>query len=94
MQAVSDKWMSYTDNNNSKTPMRLNARPHWAKEWETLKMGPRKLDARRYLREESYREPIVEFKKTLEDIGRTQNWSLRDIQARFSNEMWDQIIYS
>ena len=93
MQAVCDRWMSYADD-NSKAPMKLNTRPHWAKEWDSLKMGPRKLPARQYLREESYREPIVKFKETLEDIGKTQKWTLKDIQARFSNEMWDQIVYS
>ena len=92
MQAVCDRWMSYKD--NSETPMRLNTRPHWAKEWETLKMGPRKLDARHYMRTESYGDPIVKFKETLEDIGRQQKWTLKDIQARFSNELWDEVIYS
>lgn len=99
MQAVCDRWMSYADDNNNnnnptKAPVKLNARPHWAKEWDSLKMGPGKLPARRYLKEESYREPIGKFKETLEDIGRAQRWSLKDIQARFSNEMWDQIVYS
>ena len=92
MQAVCNRWMSYKD--NSQSQMRLNARPHWAKEWELLKMGPRKLDARQYLRTESYKEPIVKFKETLEDIGRQQKWTLKDVQARFSNELWDEIIYS
>ncbi|KAL9069103.1 MAG: hypothetical protein Q9161_005750 [Pseudevernia consocians] len=92
MQVVSDKWMNYKD--NSKTPMRLNTRPHWAKEWETLKMGPRNLDARQYLRTESYRDPIVNFKQTLERIGMEQGWKMEDIRARFSNELWDAIVYS
>ena len=92
MQAVSDKWMSYKD--NSKTPMRLNTRPHWAKEWETLKMGPRNLDARQYLRTESYRDPTVNFKQTLERIGMEQGWKLEDIRARFPNELWDAVVYS
>ncbi len=91
-QAVCDRWMSYTD--NSDTPMRLNVRPHWAKEWESLKMGPGRLDARQYLRTEGYREPIAEFKRTLGEIGERQDWTLRDLQARFSNELWDEIVYS
>ena len=93
MQAVCNRWMSYTDDNPD-TPMRLNTRPHWAKEWDSLKMGAGKVDARAYLRTQSYRDPIIEFKQTLEDIGRRQEWTLKDIQARFSNEMWDQIVYS
>lgn len=74
--------------------MRLNTRPHWAKEWETLKMGPRKLDARHHMRTESSGDPIVKFKETLEDIGRLQKWTLKDIQARILNELWDEVIYS
>ena len=93
MQAVCDRWMSYTDD-SKETPMRLNARPHWAKEWDSLKMGPEKVDARTFLREESYREPILKFKETLGDIGRGQGWSLEDLRKRFSNGMWDQIVYS
>lgn len=94
MQAVCDRWMSYADDNPKAPAKLLNTRPHWAKEWDSLKMGPGKLPARRYLREESYREPIAQFKQTLGDIGRTQEWTLEDIRARFSNDTWDQIVYS
>ena len=92
-QAVCDRWMSYTDD-SKETPMRLNARPHWAKEWDSLKMGPERLEARTFLKEESYREPILKFKETLGQIGKVQGWSLDDLRKRFSNEMWDQIVYS
>lgn len=92
MQQVCDRWMSYKD--NSKTPMALNVRPHWAKEWSSLKMGPKRLDAREYLRTESYQGPIVDFKQTLERIGADQGWELRDLRARFSNELWDKIVFS
>ena len=91
MQLVSDKWMNYIDKN---TGMTLNARPHWAKEWETLKMGPKKLDARKFLHDHSYKDAITDFKNTLTDIGRSYGWGLKELQARFSNELWDQIIYS
>jgi hypothetical protein len=96
MQRVSDKWMGYVDRNEN---VRLNVRPHWAKEWEGLKMGKEgeaegRLDAREYLRTVSYRMAIVEFKRTLERIGEGQGWSLEDIRKRFSNELWDQMVYS
>ena len=91
MQRVSDKWMSYVDKNTSKV---LNARPHWAKEWESLKMGPKRLDARQYLHDNSYKEAIVNFRKTLTDIGKMHGWGLKELQARFSNELWDKMIYS
>lgn len=92
MQRVSDKWMSYTDNNK----MRLNVRPHWAKEWESLRMNPDgpQVDAREYLRTKSYKEAIDKFKWTLSEIGKEQSWTLEQIRNRFSNELWDQIVYS
>ena len=91
MQRVSDKWMSYVDKNTSEI---LNARPHWAKEWESLKMGPKKVGAREYLHDNSYKKAIVNFKKTLTDIGEMHGWGLKELQARFSNELWDKMIYS
>ena len=91
MQRVSDKWMNYVDKNTGAV---LNVRPHWAKEWESLKMGPKKLDARTYLRDNSYKDAIVDFKRTLADIGKSHGWGLKEIQARFSNELWDKIVFS
>ena len=91
-QRVCDKWMSYTDNSN----MKLNSRPHWAKEWESLKMGPSgsQVDAREYLRTVSYKEAISNFKQTLGEIGKQQGWALEQIQSRFSNELWDNIVHA
>lgn len=92
MQRVSDQWMSYTDNDK----MRLNVRPHWAKEWDGLKMGPdgRQVHAREYLRTVSYKNAIDQFKRALSEIGGQQGWTLEQIQKRFSNELWDQIVYA
>lgn len=49
---------------------------------------------RKYLKETAYKEQIPLFKAQLEDIGKKQGWTLRDIQSRFSNELWDDIIFS
>ena len=67
MQRVSDKWMSYTDKNGGK----LNTRPHWAKEWSSVKMGPvgQQVDAREYVRTVSYKDAIPEFKRALAELG-------------------------
>ncbi|KAL9127507.1 MAG: hypothetical protein Q9217_003637 [Psora testacea] len=93
MQSMCDKWMSYTDNHGA----RLNVRPHWAKEWEGLEMltgkGQERLEARQYLRSVSYKEKISDFKKTMARIGETQGWDLDSAKARFSNPLWDTIIY-
>ena len=98
MQQVCDRWMSYKDR-NSTTPMRLNVRPHWAKEWEGLMMGEEgkgkgRVDARTYLRTVSYKEEIGEFRRELEAIGKGQGWELEDLRKRFSNELWDEMVFS
>jgi hypothetical protein len=50
--------------------------------------------ALQYLKEDAYKEAIPKFKATLADIGAVQGWDLDDLQKRFSNELWDNIIYS
>ena len=92
MQRVSDKWMHYKDNNN----VLLNTRPHWAKDWAGLALGEDKgrMPIEEYLRTVSYKDAIAEFKETLAEIGNVQGWGLKDIRDRFSNEMWDKMIYS
>jgi len=80
--------MSYTDAHGAK----LNVRPHWAKEWETINM--RGKPAREYLKEVAYKDAIPEFKKTLSNIGEGQGWALEDLKKRFSNELWDYMVFS
>ena len=50
--------------------------------------------ARQYLKEDAYGAAIPEFKSVLADIGSYQGWDLTDLQKRFSNELWDYMIYS
>ena len=50
--------------------------------------------AREYLKEEAYKDAIPKFKAILADIGQQQGWDLTDLQKRFSNELWDYMIYS
>jgi hypothetical protein len=54
----------------------------------------RGIPARQYLKEEAYKDAIPEFKSVLTEIGKAQGWELKDIQERFSNELWDYIIYT
>jgi len=88
LQQVSDLWMSYTDAQGVK----LNVRPHWAKEWEKINM--RGKPAREYLKEVAYKDAIPEFRKTLSKIGEGQGWVLEDLKKRFSNELWDYMVFS
>lgn len=92
MQLVADKWTSYTDHDKK----RLNVRPHWAKEWDSLKLGPdgHQVDASEYLRTVSYKKEIGDFKRVLSEIGDSHGWTLEQIRNRFSNQLWDKIVYS
>jgi hypothetical protein len=42
----------------------------------------------------AYKDAIPKFKDVLSDIGKTQGWTLAEIQARFSNKTWDKIIFA
>jgi FAD binding domain len=83
IQRVADKWMSYGQ---------LNVRPHWAKEWQGVRF--RGMEATEYLRTVAYKDQISEFRHMLEQIGKPHGWGLEELQKRFSNELWDGIIYN
>lgn len=54
----------------------------------------RGLPARQFLKTDAYKEQIPQFKAVLADIGKSQGWGLDDLKARFSNKVWDEIIFS
>ncbi|KAF2244994.1 hypothetical protein BU26DRAFT_434179 [Trematosphaeria pertusa] len=80
-QKVVDLWMSYGG----------NVRPHWAKEWEAFTFKGQ--EARKYMKEVAYKEQIPEFRDALEAIGRQHGWTLEQLQKRYSNELWDKLVY-
>jgi hypothetical protein len=82
-QKVADLWMSYGD--------QINVRPHWAKEWQGVQM--RGVDAKQYLKTIAYKDQIAEFKTLLDKIGEKHGWTLDELKDRFSNELWDTIIF-
>lgn len=59
---------------------------------QTLKVDGEPMQ--KYLKNTVYKDQIRLFKSQLEEIGKKQGWTLEDIQKRFSNELWDDIIYS
>lgn len=46
------------------------------------------------LKEVDYKKEIEEFKAMLSKIGDRDHWTLKDIQKRFSNELYDELIFS
>lgn len=68
-----------------------NVRPHWAKEWERFTF--KGLEARRYLKEVAYKEQIPQFREALREIGRVQGWTLEQLKGRYSNELWDKLVF-
>ena len=48
----------------------------------------------KFLKESAYKEQIPEFKARLAEIGKAQGWGLEELKERFSNGLWDDIIYS
>lgn len=66
-------------------------RPHWGKEWYNLRIDD--MSAQQYLKTVSYKTEIAEFKEVLGKIGKRQGWNLKDLQRRFSNRVWDEIIF-
>jgi hypothetical protein len=81
-QEVTDIWMSYGG----------RVRPHWAKEWEHFTYNGK--TAKQYIKEVAYREEIKEFKIALAKIGEQQDWTLEEMQKRFSNVLWDEVIFN
>jgi D-arabinono-1,4-lactone oxidase len=88
VQKVCDKWMG-TEGNH----LNGNVRPHWGKEWSVNGMKMRGLDPKVYLRDQAYKDQIPEFKEILGQIGQQQGWTLDDLQKRFSNNVWDVVIF-
>lgn len=86
-QQVLDKWASYTDADGKP----LNIRPHWAKEWQGLKV--RGKDVIQYLREDAYAEELQEFVDILSKITSGRGSSLDETRKRFSNPLLEQLIF-
>jgi hypothetical protein len=51
------------------------------------------MPARQYFKEVAYKDAIPEFRNVLEEIGSSQGWELKDIKERFSNELWDELVF-
>lgn len=87
VQKVANKWMALRDGKG----VRLNTRPHWAKEWDGMTVDGKPW--KQHLKEVSYQEQIPWFKSVLAEIGEQQGWTLDDLKARFSCELLDYIFF-
>lgn len=46
-----------------------------------------------HLKTSAYASEIPKFRHILAAIGKTQGWTLQDIQKRFSNDLFDDLIF-
>ena len=85
MQEIADAWDSYTD----AAGMRLNVRPHWAKQWQGLVF--RGMSANEYLKTVAYKDRIPEFKARLQEIAAAGGYALDDLRRLFSNPLLNDL---
>ena len=85
-QKILDAWTAYRDVEGNL----LNARPHWAKEWEGLTVHNNPV--KEYLRDTAYVEVIPAFKSQLKTIAAAGGVDLQDMKNRFGNKLLSDII--
>jgi hypothetical protein len=84
MQDVANLWMSYKDPDGRP----LNVRPHWAKQWQGIKLRDR--PAISHLRDRAYAARIPEFRALLREIAKQGGYTARDLRV-FSNPLLDDL---
>lgn len=85
-QQVADLWTSYTDEKGQP----LNARPHWAKQWEGLSVRGKPIA--KYLKEDAFADAFVEFRKTIGMITQRRGSNLKETRERFGNKLLDDLL--
>ncbi len=86
VEKILGKWITYKDANNQP----LNVRTHWGKEWHGLQFND--MDAATFVKK-THKDAIPKFKKQLGNIANAGGYTLNDMQKRFSNSLWDEIIF-
>jgi hypothetical protein len=84
MQDIADLWMAYDDPDGRP----LNVRPHWAKQWQGIRLRDR--PAVSHLRDRAYATRIPEFRAGLRAIARQGGYTARDLRL-FSNPLLDDL---
>jgi len=89
VQKIIDAWAALED---PQTKQPLNIRPHWAKMWEGYKV--RNVGVTQYLKETAYKDEIVKFRAGLEGIAAARGGSLAESRQRFSNPLFEDLLFN
>jgi len=87
MQDIADLWTSYSDAEG----VPLNVRPHWAKQWQDVRLQRR--PAVEQLRDVAYADRIPEFRAALQKIA-AEGGSPPAALRLFSNPLLDELFGS
>lgn len=85
IQTITDAWAGLTD----AAGRPLNLRPHWAKEWQGLKVRGKPI--LEYLLNDAYKERLPEFRRGLAAVAQTGSTTIPDMQRVFSNALLDEV---
>lgn len=86
-QEVADLWTSYRDKDGNL----LNARPHWAKQWQGLTVHGKPIE--RYMKEDAFKSQFEEFRNGIETITSRRGSSTDQTLERFGNKLLQQLIW-
>lgn len=81
MQEITDVWTSYTDHSGAP----LNARPHWAKQWQGLQVRGKTIED--YLVQDAYAARLPEFQTRLRAIAQAGGYTTADMKNLFTNPL-------
>jgi hypothetical protein len=89
MQQLTDRWTSYRS--PEKGEPYLNARPHWAKEWQGLMVRGKPIES--YLRKTAYKAERKEFVRVLEEVVKKRGSTLEETRKRFGNPLLERLFF-
>jgi hypothetical protein len=52
------------------------------------------ISGRDYARDVAFKSQFAQFKTVASNICALQGWTLADLKARFSNELWDYLVFN
>ncbi|KAF8341453.1 uncharacterized protein EI90DRAFT_3034007 [Cantharellus anzutake] len=85
-QEIADIWTSYKGPDGQF----LKSRPHWAKQWEGLKVHNQPIET--YLKD-VYQDSFKTFRTVFEEILKRRNSSIEEVRARFGNDTLYRLIF-